>query len=631
MIIKEIKITDEHFDDFGLKPVNIRCQKDLVIVAGANGSGKTRLLNFIKNQLQNRPTEQETRDLESKIGQYEENIASWKGAISRDGQTQAKIDGLNRNIESTERNIESARKSLSYRSTLELDGAIDDRLNAVEVVPTQTHLRSDGDFNKRDNRNKAEQAENPHTSKFFENAVPYIVRVLELHFRATHPEGDFTESKRADAMQGEERLQALVEALLGTRLTLNQDGDAIIFGKPIAEARLSKGQSVLLQVCVKIHAQTGGLSNNILLLDEPETHLHPAACIDFITRLRQVASDSQIWVATHSLPIISHFYSEALLLFSEDGEVSFSGSAPERVLGTLLGDEVSVGRLREFADLPSTLAMSRFAAECLTPPDVVGESVGDSQTKQIIDSLWAKAAKAGSQVRLLDYGAGKGRVLSNMVLEESEISGRIEYVAFDKFEDDADDCRRAIENVYGDSKDRYFNSLTELEKVYSDPIFDVVLLTNVLHEITPRKWFELFGPKGLCSRILNDDGFVLIVEDQLIPVGEKAHEFGFIVLNTGELKKLFNVGVGDPDFLEIEARGGRLTAHLVPKARVDSMDGASIIDSIRVRKRNAKAEIERLRQIKDPTFQQGREHAFWVQQYANSAIALDELTAGAEG
>ncbi|MGT2505736.1 hypothetical protein [Cupriavidus basilensis] len=74
----------------------------------------------------------------------------------------------------------------------------------------------------------------------------------------------------------------------------------------------------------------------------------------------------------------------------------------------------------------------------------------------------------------------------------------------------------------------------------------------------------------MINRALSDNGFLLIVEDQRIPVGEKAHKNGFLVLDTAHLRTLFSIKEADVAaglFTFHDARGdGRLKAHLINRA-----------------------------------------------------------------
>lgn len=131
-------------------------------------------------------------------------------------------------------------------------------------------------------------------------------------------------------------------------------------------------------------------------------------------------------------------------------------------------------------------------------------------------------------LRILDYGAGKGRLISNIVdldeVNQEKLIEKIDYIAFDKFADDKEYCESALIKAYGTCEKRYFNDFSNLLSVYDKGSFDVVIMCNVLHEIDPKDWLKLFQNEGTISSLLSENGILLLVEDHQIPIGEKAYQ-----------------------------------------------------------------------------------------------------------
>jgi len=152
-------------------------------------------------------------------------------------------------------------------------------------------------------------------------------------------------------------------------------------------------------------------------------------------------------------------------------------------------------------------------------------------------------------------------------------------------------------------------------------------MCNVLHEIAPNDWLKLFNEFSLIGRSLKDSGSLLIVEDQRIPTGEKAHKFGFLVLDTAHLRTLFAVKSDDDKnglFQISDHRGdGRLKAHRISKQLLNRMTGETRKRAIEQLRETAKGEIHRLRED-DPNYRNGQLHEFWTQQFANASLWLDE-------
>lgn len=166
----------------------------------------------------------------------------------------------------------------------------------------------------------------------------------------------------------------------------------------------------------------------------------------------------------------------------------------------------------------------------------------DPQIRQMRTIIQDRISKNG-QIKILDFGAGKGRLISNLVDFENkkELAQQIDYVAYDLFDSDKDECLNNIDRIFGNNTDKYFNKINDLLITHDLKSFDLVILCNVLHEIESTEWKSLFSENGNITKLLKDDGHLLLVEDQHIPVGEKAYKHGFLVLDTIQIKRLFNL------------------------------------------------------------------------------------------
>ena len=414
-------------------------------------------------------------------------------------------------------------------------------------------------------------------------------------------------------------LNEITKSLLGQEFEFSPQGKPILFGKHIFDAKLSDGQKVLLQLAVQIHAQSENMADVIILLDEPENHLHPQACIDFIIKVRSIIPDNQLWISTHSIPILSYFFEDSTLLFVNDGEVKYRGSAPEEVFKSLLGGDERIQKLRDFLGLPSEYAMLKYSKECLLPPEVHEGDGADDQGNQIFRKINEISV---DRKRILDFGAGKGRILNELSERSTTLQETIDYIAYDKFEDDKEICEGTIKSIYGTDDNRYFNNLSEVSGDFENGSFDVIVMCNVLHEIEPSEWLSLFRADSPLVNLLKAEGSLLLVEDEEIPIGEKAYKQGFIVFGKAELRTLFNIAEAEDGFIADDARGnGRLMAHLIPKRCLSQITNDSINAALKAKQQRAKDEIERLR-TGDASYKNGRKHGFWIQQYTNTSLVL---------
>ena len=394
----------------------------------------------------------------------------------------------------------------------------------------------------------------------------------------------------------------------------------------MGQSNLSDGQKILLQFCLALYSQEASLKDLILVLDEPENHLHPSVIIETIERILTCVTNGQVWIATHSVPLLAHF-DPSKLWFVEGGKISYAGRIPEKVLESLLGDENEIAKLQDFISLPSQFATSRYSYECLLKPGVVMTNSNDPQTIQIRTDLLALSSNG--KLRILDYGVGKGRLISNIneldTINQSKLIENIDYIGFDKFSNDKIVCETSLTKAYGTAEKRYYNDLNVLFSHYDKESFDIVIMCNVLHEIDPIEWLKLFQPNGIITNCLKENGVLLLIEDQQIPVGEKAYQKGFLVLDTPQLKELFQIVEQDKDFKFTDRNGdGRLKAHQIPKKLLERINEVTRLKAIQSMSANSRDKILEIRGL-EQNYKNGKLHGFWTQQFANAQLNLAEL------
>ena len=415
------------------------------------------------------------------------------------------------------------------------------------------------------------------------------------------------------------------------KLTLdrNENGDAVLLdekgnGDVIAEAKLSEGQQLLLQMCVQLYAKDAQSDDYILLLDEPEVHLHPSAVIQFVEDVKRKNKNGQIWIATHSLALASHVDPDDIWYVS-GGEVEKAGRKSERILKGLIGNEEDIEKLRLFTDLPYQFGVTRFSTQCLLPPTVVETGAKDPQFQQIKE-IFKTQQSQGGKIKLLDYGAGKGRLISSFAEDGSNSKEILDYYAYDKSVENKECCIGNIKKFHNeDAELRYYSEISSLDK----KSFDIVLMCNVLHEIEHNEWENTFN---LIGDILKSEGFLLIVEDNRIPIGELPNKEGFLVLNTEQLNVLFKI---DPplsssnikdacDVIEYKEKN-RLMAHLIPAEYMKNVKEETVKAAIESLKDMAERKIKELRACaKDgrDVYKKGMEYGFWLNQYANASLCM---------
>jgi hypothetical protein len=468
-------------------------------------------------------------------------------------------------------------------------------------------------------------------SQVMELAVHYLYAVQRAWWDATHQATKRDAKAVRDAVSAYYTLQAVISKLLKHELGRDVSGHPILFGHPVTEAGLSQGQIALLRWAVALHSQGSDPGETIITLDEPENHLHPDGMVEAVSRLIDVNKNGQVWIATHSLPLIAALYSrypdDLSLYFMVDGLPTYAGKAPEQIVMSLMGGEANLAALRQFIDLPELLAVNRFAAECLLPPGVVAEAGGKDPQVAMAHAAIAECKKF--PIKVLDFGAGHGRLLEGLTsLLGEDVGTKLNYVAWDRTDSPSPQCMGALNVAYGNSDDRWFNDRNKLFAKHEPGSFQVAVMCNVLHEIDPVEWLGIFDRNSELSRALNADGKLVIVEDYLMPKGEYAHPYGFTLLDTEAIQVLFQAGTGKNAITVLNAEGrhaDRIKAHVLPAQLLKHVTASTRKRSIELAATNAESQIQKLRAAGSTGFRAGQAHAFWVQQFANCTIALKKL------
>lgn len=608
MKITNVNIPAEYTND-GLCKVSMNRLSDIVIIAGKNGSGKSRLLRRIQQCLNEKPNN-------GAIIQLNEDIKNYKSAIhNQPGST---------NVKQWELAIENANKLLTKENHLVLDETADHYL-AVNFVPNNLDLLPSSSITTNEQINRHDSCTNMGTNELSRNALAFIQTEYTRYLNATHPKITMPEVMKIQAIDSFSRLNNLIHSFLGVNIEGNLDGICTIFGLTLDNSQLSNGQKVLLQLCIAIHAQGASLKNLILLLDEPENHLHPAALIEFVDNIQRVLINGQIWIATHSINLLS-YYDTSYIWYMDNNNITYSGRAPEIVLKGLLGTDEQIYKLQQFIGMPAELASNQFAYECLFAPRAVMTGTDDKQTQQIRSVL--ANYPLNRTIRLLDFGAGKGRLADAIYFSEENIDKEsikdwLDYYAFDEYSADRNYCEDAINRIYGNSNNRYFNSMHDILGTIDQQSCDAVIMSNVLHEVDPLEWINLFKKDSTINRLLKDDGYLFIVEDLLIPIGEKPHKNGFFILSLAEIKTLFSITEQNKDFNYTDADGNsRLLAYMIPKQCLSNISSESIQTTMKILKDHAMSEIARLRAGTD--YKSGKLLGFWTQQLANTILFLND-------
>jgi SAM-dependent methyltransferase len=290
-----------------------------------------------------------------------------------------------------------------------------------------------------------------------------------------------------------------------------------------------------------------------------------------------------------------------------------------------MGGDSGRTRLRSLLADADDLAFETFAAQCLLAPTVAAPREDDPQQKQMAQAAQVIGANK-EEVHILDYAAGRGRLAVSLREAGLANSRKFTYFAYQAeaytTDEERRECLSRIQEL-GQPQPAEAYLVNRLDRlcVPGKRRMDLVVMCNVLHEIPVRKWLECFQQ---VHDVLADDGQLVILEDQLLPVGELPHANGYIVLDDVALMSLFNSGDAI-QFCSAE-RNGRLTAYGIPRKYLPGATTASIIDALKKVRNMAKEELLRLREggPEQRSFQAGRRHAHYALLHTNAQLALNE-------
>lgn len=605
----------------GLRPFLMDRLGMVVALAGPNGAGKSRILETLRWHATAIGNSRHTNYLTSK-----NTILDLSNAIRTVEGSQ--VENPQRvHIQSWKDEIQKATQTIAIFEAVETYPLNAEQIQLVNFVPKSLNLSDPSSSPPNQLKSQFSSAQQPGVENLNQTAPSYLQHLQNQWFEVTHQNYQDDSDAIAQVSSSYDELKFLIRGLLKSDLGRTKDSEVTLFGKPLAQASLSDGQKVLLQLSIALHAQRA-TTGQVLLMDEPENHLHPAALIEVFDRIREALPDTQVWIATHSVPLLAHLYAldSNCIWYVQSGAVAFAGKRTEEVLTSLLGDSIQRDRLLQFLELPHQLAASNFATQCLTNPDVVPLRSEDPQIRQIASILREKNDDA--KLRVLDIGAGKGRLLGGMAELDSNIASRLDYVAFDNSSAHRQDCEHQINSIYDTATVRWFCTDEALFAACDKNSFNAVVLCNVLHEIPPDSWPELFGSSGLLQRGLSRQGHLLIVEDMRIPVGELPNHRGYFLLDTAHLRTLFNIRESDiqaKKFISHDAReDGRLKAHLISSDLLSRVTPETRRLAITELRDTAKRKIREARLETPPSFDAGQRYGFWSQQLANCVLYLEQ-------
>jgi ABC-type multidrug transport system ATPase subunit len=628
MKINSVNIPEEITSNYGLPSIQMSKLSNVVIIAGKNGAGKTRFFTMLQGVIEKHPTAKREQSIDDAMLTHKQRLGILKYAQQNAQATKDKKEEqqLAQSIAARNKEIMKLEREQANGNYLSFNAPKEDT-QVTNFVPRSLGLIDSYDITEKARSTYARNIYTVGIDNLSSGVIPAI-HTIQHRFTQSQVAADLeiTPEEKTKIEADYYKLKEYINTFLGTDLARNIDGQPLLFGERIGQANLSDGQKILLQFCLAIYAQESLLENLVIFMDEPENHLHPGALVEVLDNISRHIPNGQLWIATHSINVLAHF-DPFSIWYIDQGKISYAGNVPQTVLDSLLGSEEEIEKLTSFLSLPANMASTQFAYESLFYPKVVLTGSHDPQINQISEII-EELRRSAIKLKILDYGIGKGRLIST-IAENERLSGKnvsewLDVYGFDIDPTNRDICLKTFNDVYNNSEKRYYNDISQLLVDHDEKSFDLIVMTNVLHEVDPKEWPIIFNSSHSAFKLLKEDGYLLVVEDQLLAVGEKAHSKGFLVLDSLELKELFKITSSDKYQFRDAREDGRLKAHFIPANclnRVDSSSRRKALDSLVA---SAKRHILRIRTM-DHSFKNGKLHAFWAQQLANASLALEEL------
>ncbi|MCI8658733.1 MAG: AAA family ATPase [Lachnospiraceae bacterium] len=428
--------------------------------------------------------------------------------------------------------------------------------------------------------------------------------------------------KSTDAKKALDELNELLAEFLNktisispedSRIDLSTLKDNTIRTLPLKKAlsEFSPGELMLFYLCVFLMIiQKKHTHGAVLIIDEPELHLHPRALVKMMQILKASENISELWIASHSLFLVPLFEFEEIVFIEHNTIFCRNSHMYKNLYDSLVGLENI--DIFEFLKSLDSWQYYQFIAECFCLPESVNKAdVKDEQFCKLLSSVRDNLPD-NEPLRMLDYGAGKFRIWECMQLLPDSDPGKSQviYTAYEPY-------------PKSDEKPPFPLYLNFSDILKKEKNFHVVVLMNVLHEIEGGKWHQTFRE---IFEVLDDHGVLIFLEVLSLTKGEQPYgNNGYLVLQDEQVKILFD----DPQIPNMRIHPKeKSNCWIITKKQVGNVSMKTIKESISSLSTYCQKELEKAfkdrinyahgsadRQAKQIA---ARRYAFLSQQYINA-------------
>lgn len=381
--------------------------------------------------------------------------------------------------------------------------------------------------------------------------------------------------------------------------------------KQMSPGELSLFYLSILLIFVKYNKHD--TSKTIVLLDEPELHLHPDALIKFVNYLKNEKAITTCCIATHSIFLIPSFDFYEIIYIKNSVIQPHDSKMYNEIYESIVGKHENITDYIVSRDM---WQYYKFIAECFYLPTVVDKVNPQDEQFLKFTQYVDKIQKERNTITVLDYGAGSGRL--GKIIKATEKCGkkRVEYFYYDKYEKNP-------------PKDLNCCIYTGIEEIYlSKKHFHCVVLMNVLHEIDIQEWSTTFQN---IYNVLEPNGYLLIFEVIALLHGEQPYgDTGYILLGENEIKKLFK----SDDIKMIYLKNtDKTNMFIIKRELLRNVSEQSIIDALHTLRENLLNTLrkeyitrKKIAHSKENVSQHLiKTYGFLCQHYLNSLFAIETI------
>lgn len=396
-----------------------------------------------------------------------------------------------------------------------------------------------------------------------------------------------------------------------------------------ALSEFSPGELMLFYLCIFLTVINTSSEKIILIIDEPETHLHPKMLVKFIEILKDSKRISELWIATHSLFLVPLFGFQEIVFLEQDQVAKHNSQLYKELYKALVGIENT--NLLEFLKSIDNWQYYQYIVECFCLPEARDKvDAKDPQFQKLMDAI---ALKQKDGIRMLDYGAGKFRIWEcmNLIAKSQLEANKISYTAYEPYPETSEESSETNEKDPKNKKEYPFTLYTDFQQLLdNNETFDIIVLMNVLHEVDASEWLSTFKK---ISTVLKDDGVLVFLEVFSLNNGEQPYGgTGYLLLQDEHVKQLFdNQNIINTTLSSTE----KTNCWMITKEQISGVTNSTILSSIkglyawseRVL-RECYEERIKMAHTDAPMSQKqiaARKYAFLSQQYLNAKFALEKL------